>query len=228
MKKTQADPTRFIGIAFLRGNPRDLWDQVVMRSTWGGFVHTEIFLQNEQGARFYTACSPLGSGFIPSVRVEGLVPLNSRKNWPATQKETLPNFQDRWKVISFPLASDGGYETAYALILQILAMQLPYNNKDLWQCCLQVMLPFERDLDCNNLETWRTSGVFCSQVCLLILRRLSRNGCIAIDPDTERFLENINSRGCSPNKLYHLLSRMNPEKKLELTGVGAGAVGGKF
>lgn len=213
MNTKQDGGSCFIGVAFLRGNPGVLWDQVVMRSTWGRFVHTEIFLQNEQGARFYTACSPMGKGFIPSARVEGLVPVDSLHRWKTEQRGFPPKVQDHWEIMSFPLAPGGGYEAAYAFILQILAMQLPYNNKDLWQCCLQVMLPFERDLDCNHLDTWRDSGVFCSQVCLLILRVLNRKGIIQIDHEGGASLENLNSRGCSPNKLYSLLSRILPLKK---------------
>ena len=209
-----ADRPCFIGVAFLQGDPRVLWDQVVMRSTWGRFVHTEIFLQNEHGARFYTACSPWNKGFIPSARVEGLVPATQMDRL-ASRKEEIPGAQGRWELLTFPLSGQGGYEAAYTLILEILAMHLPYNSKDLWQCCLQVMLPFECDLDCENLETWRASGVFCSQVCLLILRRLSRKGVLKLGmgDNSDSRLEFFNSRGCSPNELYGLLTRVSSHKK---------------
>ena len=196
----------FVGVAFLRGDPRRMSDQVVMQATWGPFVHSEIFLQRDEDIRFYTACSPLGKGFVPSVRLHGI------QTW------------DNWEIVRVPFVQQGGYEIAYSLILQILAMSLPYNNKDLWQCCVKVMLPFEDDLDCDNLVTWQKSGVFCSQVCLLILRRLARRQAIGLTNDSSpgrgsAVLENLNSRGCSPNTLYNILTALVPplKKKCETT-----------
>jgi hypothetical protein len=174
---------------------------VVMRATWGPYVHSEIFVQKGADVRFYSASSPRGKGLIPSTRLSN----------------GLPTDTGMWQVVRFPFVKQGGYEAAYALILQILAMQLPYNYHDLWQCGVKIMLPFEDDLDCDNLETWRNSGVFCSQVCLLILRRLARKGIIGpLHPSTTQRWEAPNSRGCSPNALYNLLIQpLLPEKKCE-------------
>jgi hypothetical protein len=70
----------------------------------------------------------------------------------------------------------------------------------------QVLLPFESDLDCNNITSWRPSGVFCSQVCLLIMRRLAQTGTLQVSPGVKSHMLAVNSRGCSPNALYRLLS----------------------
>jgi hypothetical protein len=86
-----------------------------------------------------------------------------------------------------------------------MALQLPYNSRDLWQCCIKIMLPFEKDLDCNNLPSWCKQGVFCSQACLLILRRLAAGGFLHLPRGVD--LAHVNSRGCSPNSLHALLSQ---------------------
>jgi hypothetical protein len=114
-------------------------------------------------------------------------------------------------VLRFPLAP-GGYERAYALVLQLVSLGLPYNSSDLWLCCIKVALPFKPDLDCERPETWRDGGVFCSQAALLVVRRLARMGVLEPLPQPQRALvESTNSRGCSPNALFSLLapSRLN-------------------
>lgn len=156
MAASSTTQNTFIGVAFMRGDSRILGDQVVMRATWGPFVHSEIFIQKGRDVRFYSASSPRGQGLVPSARLPG-----------------LPMPDKKWELVRFPLRQPGGYEAAYAVILQILAMQLPYNNHDLWQCCMKLMLPFEQDLDCDNLDTWRPSGVFCSQVGLVNYQNFS-------------------------------------------------------
>ena len=181
------DPPIFVGVAFLRGNPGRIWDRVIMDTTSGPFVHTEFFLQRGQDVRFYTAANLVGerfrasSGFMPSARMH-----------------KLPD-PTQWEVVKYPVTREG-YMLAYSLVLQLLALQLPYNARDLWQCCFSFMLPFEKDLDCDRFETWRPSGVFCSQVCLLLLRRLQGQGVLAGLP-----VHSVNSRGCSPNALHRLL-----------------------
>lgn len=219
MRQYPQSQNSFIGVAFLRGNTHVIGDQVVMKATWGPFVHTEIFIQKEGDVRFYSASSPLGEGLVPSARLRDLT--TSTNLHTLMQKgSTGINRTDKWEIVSFPLSPNGGYEVAYALILQILSMQLPYNSRDLWQCCVQVMLPFESDLDCDNLDTWRKSGVFCSQVCLLILRRLARRGLVALDLENRQYqnLQTVNSRGCSPNSLFNILSaRLYTKKKSETT-----------
>ena len=61
------------------------------------------------------------------------------------------------------------------------------------------------DLDCNNIQSWRRSGVFCSQVCLLIMRRLMLTDALPANPALRSHVQAVNSRGCSPNALYRLL-----------------------
>jgi hypothetical protein len=177
-----------VGILSLRGNPRLWGDMLVMESTGGPFVHSEIFLQNGRDVRTYTAvqyphpCSD--SAFCPTGR---RFPLSSQ-----------------WETIRFPV-TEAAYKAAYAIILQLMALQLPYNSRDLWQCCIKIMLPFEKDLDCNNLPSWCKQGVFCSQACLLILRRLAAGGFLHLPRGVD--LAHVNSRGCSPNSLHALLSQ---------------------
>ena len=187
-----------VGVAFLRGDPRRLWDRVIMGSTQGPFVHTEFFIQNGSDIRMYTATNLTAlqdgtqqarGGFTPSARVHSL--------------ENNP----QWETIRFPV-SHQCYSITYALILQLLALNLPYNSRDLWQCCFKLMLPFEQDLDCHKLDTWRHSGVFCSQVCLLLLRRLHAQGLLMLRPGVAKDVTETNSRGCSPNSLYHILKGM--------------------
>lgn len=182
----------YVGVAFLRGNPRTFWDRVIMDFTRGPFVHTEFFLQHGKDVRFYTAanlvdCTQNPSGFLPSAKMHA-----------------LPDDR-RWDIVKFPV-SYKGYLVAYALVLQLLALQLPYNARDLWQCSVNLLLPYERDLDYRRFDTWQPRGVFCSQVCLLLLRRLHSDGVIALPPSTCKQVYGVNSRGCSPNALRALLS----------------------
>jgi hypothetical protein len=182
-----------IGIASMRGNPHSYFDSFVMDATGGPFVHSEIFLQNGRDVRSYTAvkyphpCSD--SAFCPTGR---RFPLSGE-----------------WETIRIPV-TQAGYKAAYGTILQLMALQLPYNSRDLWQCCIKLMLPFERDLDCNDLPSWCSQGVFCSQACLLILRRLAASGALQLPPGVD--LTRLNSRGCSPNTLHALLAG-RPTKK---------------
>lgn len=194
--------TPFVGVAFLRGNPGVFSDEMIMQSTVGPYVHTEIMLGDDKGdVRCYTACSMIQqggcsrkfeSGFTPSMRFE----LGS----PA---------RCGWDSVYFPL--NGGmadYRLVYAVVLQLVAMQLPYNYRDLWQCCAKFMLPFERDIDCNNLQAWRPRGVYCSQMCLLFLRRLDCGGIISLPQHAQALVRGTNSRGCSPNRLACILGVM--------------------
>jgi hypothetical protein len=115
-----------VGVAFMRGDPRVFGDLVVMRATRGPFVHSEFFIQKDADIRFYTAANlvhdtnPLvAGGFMPSRRLRAL-PTNGA-----------------WETVRFPVSKEC-YLSTYAWILQILAMKLPYNSRDLWQCCVQV------------------------------------------------------------------------------------------
>jgi hypothetical protein len=177
----------YVGVTFLRGDARSLLDRVIMRSTAGPYVHTELFLQRGDDFRYYCAVNVTPSGGLqPSGRTCG------------------PPDPAFWDVVRFPI-SPAAYASTYALILQLLSMQLPYNARDLWQCCVPALLPYERDLDCQRLETWRASGVFCSQLCLLVLRRLVLAGTVALPPRAAAGVLGTNSRGCSPNALRRLL-----------------------
>lgn len=185
-------PPFYVGVAFLRGDPHRFFDRLIMESTFGPFVHTEFFLQRESEYRFYTAANIVEanqkpSGFMPSARIA---------------KAPDPR---QWDVVKYPVTSQG-YLLAYSLILQLLALQLPYNARDLWQCGIKLLLPYERDLDCTQFASWKRSGVFCSQVCLLLLRRLCLEGVVRPPHKISASLHDLNSRGCSPNTLHRLLS----------------------
>ena len=180
-----------LGVAFRHALPGSTPDRVISTLTWGPYVHTELWLDRGDGSKPRTYASFRGySGFTPSV-VEDPRP---------------------WKVVRFPL-QPGGYERVYAVFLQLIALSLPYNERDLWQCCIQVALPFEADLDCERPETWGAlGGVFCSQAALLVLRRLWRAGVVRLPPEQAALVETTHSRGCSPNALYHLLRRREEKK----------------
>lgn len=179
-----------IGVAFARGDPHSWGDALIMDTTGGPFVHSEIILQNGKDVRSYTA-------------VKYPHPCSESSFCTTGRRLPLPS---NWEVVKFPV-TEGAYKSAYAAVLQLMAMQLPYNSRDLWQCCFKLMLPFEKDYDCQNLATWRPNGVFCSQACLLLLRRLAVQGKLGMPPGLVLRLSSINSRGCSPNTLHRLLTR---------------------
>lgn len=186
----------FVGIAFRRGEVGNISDSIIASATRGPFVHSEFCLGVGSDIRCYTACNSLqpgnggryaSSGFTPTIRLS-----------------SFPIDSDKWECIKIPLK--GGkrtYNVVYSWVLQLIALDLPYNDRDLIQCCVKAMLPFERDYDCENPSEWvGMGGVFCSQVCLLLLKRLGRHGFITPPPNIER----VHSRGCSPNELYRMLS----------------------
>ena len=177
-----------VGVAFMRGDPRCFNERLIMDTTGGPFVHTEFFLQRGSDIRFYTAAN-LARG----ERVGGFMPSCRLKTYPDPA---------RWEIVRFPI-TQACYQSTYAFILQLLALRLPYNERDLWQCTIKILLPFERDLDCDHPTTWQKHGVFCSQVCLLLLRRLALRGSL---PGLLPAVTKCNSRGCSPNNLHRLLA----------------------
>lgn len=186
----------WLAVAFLRANAHAPRDRFIAGVTRGPFVHTEIILGKDTGGvpaadtRAYSAFEGV-SGFTPS---------KSSIQW-------RNDVSSDWTVLKFQLPP-GGYEKAYAVILQVLAMDLPYNSRDLWQCCIRCCLPFEEDLDCEQPDTWKArGGVFCSQVALLLLRRVARMGLIRPPDVTRERIEETNSRGCSPNDLFRILSK---------------------
>lgn len=184
-------------LAFRHAMPELRRDRIVSFLTQGPFVHTEIVLRDRAGsARAYSAFEG----------ISGLTPTKPYRNLGAPRANPT-----RWTTLMFSLAPDKGYERAYAVILQILATGLPYNTRDLWQCCFQAALPFEQDLDCMHPAAWSKHGVFCSQVALLFMRRLTRERVITrLHPVVAARLEAVNSRGCSPNQLFRILSPPPP------------------
>jgi hypothetical protein len=172
----------WLGVAFLRGEGTSIFDDIVMGATLGSWVHCEILRGSGQTSRAYTAYQGAG-GFLPS----------SARHCPP-----------RWALFVVPVLD---YAAVQAHLLSLLALDLPYNYADLWQCCVTAMLPWETELDCEKPETWKKSGVFCSQVALLVLRALSRKGAISLPADTHVLVEATHSRGCSPNALFGLMNR---------------------
>lgn len=189
----------YLGVAFRRGSAGSWHDLLVMESTRGPYVHSELFLQCGAKSRFYTA-------YDASHRPSTITPTSRRLPLP-------PN----WEAVRFPIGARG-YKTAYALILQLMTIPIPYNSQDLWQCAIPLALPFEKDLDCMAPASWTRKGVFCSQFCLLLLRRLAAQGALSVAPAIRRQVDATNSRGCSPNALHELLLPP-PEKKGTKHGV---------
>jgi hypothetical protein len=122
---------------------------------------------------------------------------------PSANRPSAPH----WAMFAIPVTNPAA---VHATLLTVLSLNLPYNRKDLWQCWFKAMLPWETELDCERPETWRQSGVFCSQVALLLLRAFARHGHIVLPADTRALVEATHSRGCSPNTLFGLLSRACP------------------
>jgi hypothetical protein len=178
-----------LSIAFMTGDWKNFNDRVIMDATCGPYVHTEVLLSIGDSVRAYASLGR--SGFTVSPRKHS--------------EQPGKNGGRGWRLAHFPL-KEGMYKPVYALILQLLALNLPYNSTDMWQCCVKLLLPFERDLDCCNPVSWQAGGVFCSQVCLLLMRRLGRMGALSSPQLVDwRALEATNSRGCSPNTLHSLL-----------------------
>jgi hypothetical protein len=196
----------YLGVAFRRGSPDSWNDLLVMESTGGQYVHTELFLQSGERARFYTS--------YDASRRPCAITCTSRR------LPLLPN----WEAVRFPVSART-YKVAYALILQLMTLPIPYNHRDLWQCAVPLLLPFERDLDCMDVNTWAGPGVFCSQFCLLMLRRLVNQGGLHAEPSLRQRLFAANSRGCSPNTLHQLLletKRGGSPSTLQKKGTKAG------
>jgi len=170
----------WVGIAFLEGDITKFRDDLVMGATFGRMTHCEFMIGNGNIARSYGAFTD--KGFVES---------NSQI------------CGDRWHVTCFPVKD---HSLTYPFILRALSLNIQYNKKDLWQCCVKTMLPYETELDCNTPETWSTTGVFCSQVCLLFLRKFNRDKVITCPAKLTTLIENTHSRGCSPNTLFYALN----------------------
>jgi len=173
----------WLGVAFYKGSYSSMYDDLVMAATLGTFVHCELLRgRGRSVCQAYSSFNPRG-GFI----------LSPNRPSPA-----------HWALFAIPVDNP---RAVHATILSVLALNLPYNSRDLWQCCFKAMLPWETELDCDRPATWQTSGVFCSQVALLLLRAFARRGDITLPADTQALVEATHSRGCSPNTLFWLLSR---------------------
>lgn len=172
----------WLGVAFKQGDGRNVFDDIVMGATWGSWVHCELVIARNTTGKAYAAFQG-GLGFMPS------------------PSEPSP---PGWAMFALPV-TDPAAVKAHALSL--LALELPYNYGDLWQCWMSAMLPWETELDCARPESWKTTGVFCSQVALLFIRQMSRQQAVVLPSDTQALVEATHSRGCSPNMLFELLSR---------------------
>ena len=172
----------WLGIAFKRGSRYRLWDDLIMGATLGSWVHCELVVGRNNIGRGYAAFQG-ARGFMPS------------------QSEHTPR---EWAMFVLPVADPTAVR---AHVMAVLSQDLPYNYTDLWQCWMTAMLPWETELDCARPESWKETGVFCSQVALLFLRQLARQRAIVLPSDTKTLVEATHSRGCSPNMLFGLLNR---------------------
>ena len=177
----QALPQFWIGVAFRRGSYQSIWETFITKTTGGPFVHCEIVVGCGSRMQAFTSLEGVG-GFVQSQHCH---------SWPD------------WVTVTIPISREM-YLRVVGKCKEILALHIPYNWLDLWQCCIHIMLPYERDLDCNKHSSWH-SGVFCSQMCLLFLRMMSRDGAFPSKRQLMIRLEGVNSRGCSPNQLYAIL-----------------------
>ena len=179
----QAPSQFWIGVAFRRGSYQSIWEAFIMSSTGGPFVHTELLLGCGSHVQAFTSLEGVG-GFVQSRNQ------HNRCNWVT---------------VGIPVSRQV-YERAAGMCREMLPLSMQYNWFDLWQCCVKIMLPYESDLDCHRPSSWQ-SGVFCSQLCLLFLRRMAREGAFPFKRQLGAQMEMVNSRGCSPNQLYGILIR---------------------
>lgn len=169
----------WVGIAFKQGDVHNAMDDGIMLGTLGQYVHCELILAKDGTARTYASYEGVG-GFVRS------------------NTEYTP---DHWDISMFKLKD---HSSALGICMQILDYKLPYNADGRWQCVIKAALPFEMDLDCQRPQTWN-NGVFCSQVALLVLRRLHREKLVDFPEQLATAVEAFNSKGCSPNTLASIL-----------------------
>ena len=178
-----------LAIAFQHGDARKAGDDLIMLGTWGAWVHTELILVHSPGrfesfAALDTGRPTPGAGFARS----------ARRDFSSSPL---------WRVYVFPVLD---LAACQGVLVHTLSCGLAYNSKDLWECCVEFVLPMvQNDLDCERPESW-SRGVFCSQVALLLLRRMQRVNAIAAPPSMRAAIERVHSRGCSPNYLQSLLA----------------------
>lgn len=180
---TMTNHPTWVGVAFKTGTMTSAKDIIVMGATLGPYVHCELIFGTGMQSNVFASYDDTqkNSGFMRS----------------------LNTFNDQeWLVLTSPVSD---LKTAQIMSLQLLDLEIPYNHNDLWQCCIKAVLPFEDDLDCDLLHTWKHTGVFCSQMCLLFLRHFARTGVLDANDTLKHHLEYVHSRGCSPNMLYEIL-----------------------
>jgi len=175
---------KWIGVAFRYGDWYNPYEALIMGSTLGSLVHCELIIGENSQGNVYSSYN------------------NEHVNSGCTR--SIENFNTpKWLLLTQQVIDT---TKSQAHILTMLENKLQYNVRDLWQCCVKTMLPFEQELDCDMVETWKPHGVFCSQMCLLFLRHAARVGELPVTVHLKHNLENVHSRGCSPNLLYHILS----------------------
>lgn len=154
-----------------------------MAATWGPYVHCELLIGTGPRYRAYSAYEGVG-GLLPSRYTSG--------------------YGRDWTVVAFSLRDEADRGRLHSWALSLLADNIPYNSSDLWQCCVKILLPFESDLPYQHPEQW--SSAFCSQLCLLFMRRLVAEGMVrGVPPSSAALIRTCNSRGCSPNQLFSIL-----------------------
>ncbi len=176
---------KWVGVAFRNGSMYSPYEAVVMSGTMGPFVHCELILGDGALGDVYASYNDerITSGFCRSLDV----------------------FESgKWVILKLPVKS---LDKARGLTLRLMDLQIPYNQNDLWQCCIKAILPFETELSCDNADEWKKRGVFCSQMCLLFLRMMQKNGDLDAPDALAHHLSCVHSRGCSPNMLYSILSQ---------------------
>lgn len=170
-----ASPASSVRICFCRATPGNSYERAIEVWTGGPWVHAEIEL--------------------PGVG-----------RWSAFDKPTEPfcrSLRSSYDyAFEYPLTADAA-KSLHAYVLRIIARAPPYNRRDLWQCCVKLFLPLERDLDPHTPETW--SRVFCSQAVVLALKHMLDTRMLEFTPNGDRRVKLLNSRGCSPNSLFRML-----------------------
>ena len=169
----------WLGIAFNRGKLGNINHDIIMSSTWGPWVHCEVIVGKDEVGTAYGAFEHVG-GFLRSQNVHD---------------------PRDWSVFVTPVSS---LMPLQAAVVRMVDLGIKYNTSDLWQCCIKTLLPFETELDCHRPESWK-NGVFCSQVALLMLRRMSDENVVSLPTPMTHMLHSVHSRGCSPNTLFNLV-----------------------
>lgn len=176
----------WVGFAFLRGDYHVMNDRMVMYLTNGPYVHVELLISDGGQVHAFSSYINTNKGFIASP--------NSFEN-------------PRWDMVILGLKNKTAHDTIWKWIQHTLQLNLKYNSKDLWLCWANFMLGVEKDFSYKNIDSWVSTGVFCSQVALLFTRRMIQCDFITnIHEDTVNMIFKTNSRGCSPNHLFKILN----------------------